>query len=810
MASGRTSNYNIPYPLQTDNVDIASDVRDLAVQVDTYLSLKANRNSPTFTGTPVAPTAAIDTNTTQIATTAFVLGQGYLKSSTGSSTYSPVAGSTDIATVGTITSGIWQGTAISSTYIDTAIARLSSPVFTGTPSAPTAAADTSSTQIATTEFVINQGYSKTSGKLSQFASTSSSELASILSDETGTGKIVFDNNPALSGIPTAPTAAADTSTTQIATTAFVLNQGYLKSSTASSTYAPLASPNLTGTPNAPTAAVDTNTTQIATTAYVISQGYLKSSSASSTYLTKTDASSTYLTQSNASSTYLTQSNASSTYLTQSNASSSYQPLDADLTSIAGIAGTSGLLKKTAADTWALDTNTYLTTSNASSTYLTQSNASSTYAPLSGATFTGTVVLNADPSADMQAATKQYVDAKINGLTWKAAVNLIATSNIPLTGSSGSIVIDGHAALTSSHNGYRLLLTGQTTASQKGIYVYSDAGSGYTLSRSADADSYSELIGASVFVEEGTSYGKTSWVQSNTYLTSFSGQTWAQVSGQGTYTAGTGITLSGGEFSNSGVLSITGTANQITASASTGSVTLSLPSSINVNISGNAATVTNGVYTSSTLYIGTTSITLNRASASQTLSGISIDGNAATVTNGVYTNGTYSNPSWLTGLVWSKISSTPTTLSGYGITDAVSSSSVIAANYGGTGQSSYAIGDILYASSSSALSKLAGVATGNALISGGVTTAPSWGKIGLTTHVSGTLPVANGGTGSTTSTGSGSVVLATSPSISGGTISNATSITLTGAQTLASYRVRNIYVSTTDPGTGSEGDIWLKY
>jgi hypothetical protein len=65
--------------------------------------------------------------------------------------------------------------------------------------------------------------------------------------------------------------------------------------------------------------------------------------------------------------------------------------------------------------------------------------------------------------------------------------------------------------------------------------------------------------------------------------------------------------------------------------------------------------------------------------------------------------------------------------------------------GGTGQSSYAIGDLLYASGSTALSKLAGVATGNALISGGVGTAPSWGKIGLTTHVSGVLPIANGGT-----------------------------------------------------------------
>ena len=66
--------------------------------------------------------------------------------------------------------------------------------------------------------------------------------------------------------------------------------------------------------------------------------------------------------------------------------------------------------------------------------------------------------------------------------------------------------------------------------------------------------------------------------------------------------------------------------------------------------------------------------------------------------------------------------------------------------GGTGQSSYVVGDLLFASTTTALSRLADVATGNALISGGVGVAPSWGKIGLTTHVSGILPIANGGTG----------------------------------------------------------------
>jgi len=87
---------------------------------------------------------------------------------------------------------------------------------------------------------------------------------------------------------------------------------------------------------------------------------------------------------------------------------------------------------------------------------------------------------------------------------------------------------------------------------------------------------------------------------------------------------------------------------------------------------------------------------------------------------------------------------------------------ITAAKGGTGQTSYAVGDLLYASTTTALSKLADVATGNALISGGVSTAPSWGKIGLTTHVSGTLPTANGGTGLSSFTANG-VVYASSTS-----------------------------------------------
>jgi len=133
---------------------------------------------------------------------------------------------------------------------------------------------------------------------------------------------------------------------------------------------------------------------------------------------------------------------------------------------------------------------------------------------------------------------------------------------------------------------------------------------------------------------------------------------------------------------------------------------------------------------------------------------------------------------------------------------------LAATSGGTGQSSYAIGDLLYASTSTALSKLADVATGNALISGGIGVAPAWGKIGLTTHVSGTLPVANGGTGDTTYT-NGQLLIGntTGNTLTKATLTAGTGITITngtGSITIAGNTGTVASVS----GTGTVNGITL--
>jgi hypothetical protein len=65
----------------------STEIDNNFINLNTELVLKSTIASPTFTGVPAAPTATIDTNTTQLATTAFVIGQGYLKSSVAATTY---------------------------------------------------------------------------------------------------------------------------------------------------------------------------------------------------------------------------------------------------------------------------------------------------------------------------------------------------------------------------------------------------------------------------------------------------------------------------------------------------------------------------------------------------------------------------------------------------------------------------------------------------------------------------------------------------------------------------------------------------
>ena len=165
-------------------------------------------STTTLQGTTNAVTAAQNTNTTQVATTAFVLGQA--------SSTTPVVDGT--AAVGTATT-FARADHVHPT--DTSRAALASPTFTGTPAAPTAAADTNTTQLATTAYVVGQA-SATSPAMDGTATIGTS-LKYARADHihpTDTSRAPLAS-PTFTGTPAAPTATAGTNTTQLATTAFV-------------------------------------------------------------------------------------------------------------------------------------------------------------------------------------------------------------------------------------------------------------------------------------------------------------------------------------------------------------------------------------------------------------------------------------------------------------------------------------------------------------------------------------------------------------------------------------------------------------
>ena len=167
---------------------------------------------------------------------------------------------------------------------------------------------------------------------------------------------------------------------------------------------------------------------------------------------------------------------------------------------------------------------------------------------------GDIVLNADGaayygsvSAENEIATHGYVDNAVAGLDWKNAAHVLYNAATPTLSDTAPITIDGHL-FTAAEDGLRVLVTsGNDGGSDAGIYVYSH-GATWTLTRATDADAYTELLGAAIYIAEGTQFGGTSWVQNNPYITDFSAQSWTQFSGAGSVTAGSGITVDGLEVS----------------------------------------------------------------------------------------------------------------------------------------------------------------------------------------------------------------------------------------------------------------------
>ena len=236
----------------------AEDTNRMYFATDTNWLTLAPELDPAFSGTPTAPTAVKTTNTTQIATTAYVKDVVSDYAPLASPTLTGVPLTTTQATGTRASSGASTQIA-NSTYVRAVAseiytevdlkAPLASPALTGTPTAPTATDATNSTQIATTAFV------RAREDIINIAMSFKAPLAS----------------PTFTGTPAAPTATAGTNTTQLSTTAFVtaaINTFSTTVNNALALKAPLASPTFTGTPAAPTPDVGNNSTRVATTEYV--------------------------------------------------------------------------------------------------------------------------------------------------------------------------------------------------------------------------------------------------------------------------------------------------------------------------------------------------------------------------------------------------------------------------------------------------------------------------------------------------------------------------------------------------------------
>lgn len=157
--------------------------------------------SPTFTGTPAAPTATAGTNSTQLATTAFVAAA--LAAAPGG-----------VSSFNTRTGAI---TLIGADLSAAGGALLASPTFTGAPKAPTPVTTDNSTTLATTAFVA--AAIAAAGGVTSFNSRAG-VVTLTTADITGAGGAPIAS-PTFTGVPAAPTATAGTNTTQLATTAFV-------------------------------------------------------------------------------------------------------------------------------------------------------------------------------------------------------------------------------------------------------------------------------------------------------------------------------------------------------------------------------------------------------------------------------------------------------------------------------------------------------------------------------------------------------------------------------------------------------------
>ena len=269
---------------------------------------------------------------------------------------------------------------------------------------------------------------------------------------------------------------------------------------------------------------------------------------------------------------------------------------------------------------------------------------------------GDVVLNQDPTAALQAATKQYVDSiAAAGIHYHLPVRVEKENNLNATydngtagvgatltnaGTQEALVIDGITMVVDD----RVLVYEQTDASQNGIYTVTNVGSGSTnwvLTRATDADSYAPSDpdslgqGDAFFVQEGVAGAGETYVMNTEGTITFGTTdiTFVQFSSAQIYSAGDGLTLTGVTFAAGAGTGVTVNANDIAIGQDVGTsadvtfntVTADLTGDVTGAVTGNASTASalqtarnialTGAVTGSTSFDGSGNVSITTTATS---------------------------------------------------------------------------------------------------------------------------------------------------------------------------------------------------
>jgi hypothetical protein len=397
-------------------------------------------------------------------------------------------------------------------------------------------------------------------------------------------------------------------------------------------------------------------------------------------------------------------------------------------------------------------------------------------------------------------TVTSVDASggLTGMTFTGGP-ITSTGTLTLGGTLGTGY--GGTNLTSFTSGGALYAT-STTALTTGTLPVASGGTGITTTP----------INGALLIGNGTGYTSARLTAgSNITITNSSGAITIASTASGSVTSvdvsggTTGLTTSGGPITGSGTITIAGTL--AINSGGTGQTTASAAfNALSPITSTGDLIIGNGTNSATRLAIGT--------------NGYVLTSNGTTATWAASSGGVTSFQTSLNGL-------TPSTST----TGAITLAGTLGAISGGTGQSTYATGDILYASATNTLSKLTAGTNGYVLTlvagvpawmqsTGGVTSfsagttgfTPNTGTTGAIT-LAGTLNVANGGTGLTATPSNGQLLIGNGSGYTQATLTAGSNITITnssGGISIASTGGAGNYTRTSFTATAGQTSFTVSY